>query len=92
LGLAPVLWWLERQIQKLWALFLAGIALHCLLDTLTGGIMWAWPISGDLINLITVPATQSHWLLSFLVHWTFLAELAISAVAGALLWRARLRG
>lgn len=61
--------------------FLAGIALHLCLDTFAGGIAWGLPFSDHLITLVTVPATQSHWVLSFLLHWSFLPELVIWAVA-----------
>lgn len=65
--------------------FFAAIALHLLLDTWAGGIAWGWPLSSHLWSAVIVPATQPHWVLSFLLHWTFLAELAIWAWAG-LLW------
>lgn len=68
--------------------FLAAIFLHLVLDSLGGGIMWAWPLSTDLYRLVTVPATQPHWVASFILHWTFLAELVITAAAAAL-WLTR---
>jgi len=67
--------------------FLAGIALHLVLDTFAGGIAWGWPTSRHLATLVTVPATQSHWVLSFLLHWSFLTELAIWAAAIALYFK-----
>lgn len=69
-------------------LFLAAVFLHLFLDSLGGGIMWAWPLTTDLYQLVTVPATQGHWVLSFILHWTFLAELVITAAA-ILLWLKR---
>lgn len=69
-------------------LFFAVIALHPLMDTVGGGIVWFWPFSDRLVTLVEVPATQSHWVLSFLLHWTFLLELAIWGAA-IWLWRAR---
>jgi inner membrane protein len=81
-------------VRKLWPArftaalaFCAAIFLHLVLDTLAGGIMWLWPFSGELFTLVTIPATQAHWLLSFVLHWTFLAELAITACAGWLYLR-----
>lgn len=62
-------------------LMLAGVFLHLLLDTWAGDIMWLWPVSDQFLHIISVPATQSHWVLSFLLHWSFLAELAIIAAA-----------
>jgi hypothetical protein len=58
-------------------LFFAAIFLHLILDTLAGSIMWGWPLATRLVALVEVPATQHHWILSFLTHWTFLAEIAV---------------
>ena len=46
------------------------------------------PANGTLYALVEVPATRSHWVLSFLTHWTMLAELAIWVAAAALASRA----
>ena len=43
--------------------------------------MWLWPRSDHLYSLIEVPATQSHWIMSFILHWSFAAELAVIALA-----------
>ena len=69
--------------------FCCGWVLHILLDSIAGGIMWLWPVSTELYVLFTVPPTQSHWVLSFLLHWTFVAELVIWAAALILLTRNR---
>ena len=63
--------------------FFAAILLHLILDTISGGVMWGAPVSEHLFVLFTVPARYSHWILSFVLHWTFLAEVA---VWGAALW------
>lgn len=57
--------------------FFAAIALHLLLDSLAGDIMWLWPLNDQFYALTTVPATQPHWMLSFVLHWAFLMEIAI---------------
>ncbi len=65
-----------------------AIGIHLMLDSVGGGILWGWPFSDHLYSLVTVPATQSHWVLSFLLHWTMLAELAIiGAAAGLFLFK-----
>lgn len=69
--------------------FSCGWGLHILLDSVAGDIMWLWPHSTQLFALFTVPATQANWVLSFLLHWTFLAELVIWAAALTLLYRRR---
>lgn len=63
------------------AMLLAGVFLHLLLDTWAGSIMWLWPVSDQFFQLVTVPATQSSWVLSFVLHWTFLAEIGIVLAA-----------
>lgn len=77
-----VLRWRHPNLLPVAGLFFASIFCHLVLDTVGGGIMWAWPVSDHLFSFITVPASQSHWLLSFLTHWSVLAEIAIIAVAG----------
>lgn len=61
--------------------FLAAIFLHLVLDSLSGGILWGAPLSQALYSLVTVPATQSHWVLSFVLHWTFVFEITIWLLA-----------
>lgn len=63
------------------AVFFASIMLHLVLDSFGGGILWLWPFSTQLYSLITVPPTHTNWVLSFLLHWSFLAEIAIIAAA-----------
>lgn len=60
---------------------LSGILLHLALDTATGGIFWAWPLSLHRFLLVEIPARFDWWVWSFVLHWTFLAELAITAWA-----------
>ena len=66
--------------------FFAAILLHLLLDSIGGGILWLAPFDDRLISLVTVPATQSHWIWSFILHWTFALELLIWGVA-LILWK-----
>lgn len=69
--------------------FLIGLGLggllHLALDSIAGKVAWAWPFSDAAHPLVIVPATQSHWILSFLTHWTFAAELALCFIALLLL-------
>ena len=64
-------------------LAMLGIAclLHLILDSIAGAINWGWPLFDITGPLVIVPATRSHWVLSFLTHWTFAFEIAICAVA-----------
>ncbi|MEM6311462.1 MAG: metal-dependent hydrolase [Pseudomonadota bacterium] len=58
-----------------------GAILHVGLDSFLGNITWLWPLSDVSAPLVIVPATQSHWILSFIFHWTFLMELVLVACA-----------
>jgi len=69
--------------------FCGAWGLHILLDSLAGDIMWLWPFSTQLFALFTVPAIHENWIVSFLLHWTFLAELAIWATTLTLLIQSR---
>jgi len=61
--------------------FGAGGLVHCMLDSITGEIAWLWPFSDAAYPLVTVQATHSHWILSFLNHWTFKVEIVIAVIA-----------
>lgn len=75
----------SRSLRPSWfaplAMGLAGVWLHLILDTWAGDIMWLWPYSDQLFHLVSVPATQSSWVLSFILHWSFLAEVVIILAA-----------
>lgn len=92
LVVAPVLYRLSKPALALFGAFVAGNLLHTLLDSIAGGIMWFWPFSSDLISLVTVQPTHSHFVLSFMAHWTFLLEVAMWVLAAVLFWRARHHG
>lgn len=87
----PLIAVLKRQWLRPAVLGLGAILLHLLLDTLVGGIMWGWPFDMDLLRLTTVPATHTHWILSFMLHWSFGIELLICAVAIVVYLRKTLR-
>ena len=67
--------------------FFVAILMHLLLDTISGGVAWGLPQDDRLFSLVTVPATHSNWILSFMLHWTFLLELMVWFVAAILYWR-----
>lgn len=75
----PLATWFSHT--RLALIFFAAITVHLLLDTIGGNILWAAPFSDQMFSLVTVPATQSHWILSYLTHWTVLFEIAIWVVA-----------
>ena len=88
LGVSAVLWAFAGRFRPLALAFGAGWCLHILLDAPVGGIMWLWPLSDRLMVLVEVPPTQPHWVASFILHWSFAAELAVWAMAVSF-WRRR---
>lgn len=84
----PLLLWRARAWVGTACVVFVALFVHLLLDSIGGGILWGWPFDEYLYSLLVVPATQDHWVLSFLLHWSVLFELAIWLWAAAL-WRRR---
>ena len=84
-----ILWRTQWRVAGL--MFFAAIFLHLMLDTVTGGILWLYPVSSTLFRLVEVPAAYDHWVISFLLHWTFALELAVW-LAALVLWVQRRNG
>ena len=57
--------------------FLSLVFLHLVLDTVSGGIAWLYPYDAGSIVLIDVPARFDWWVWNFILHWSFLPEIAI---------------
>ena len=64
--------------------FALGGMLHMLLDSFVGDIWWLAPFHDHAYALFSVPARFQPWWLNFLLHWSFIAELAICLAALAL--------
>ncbi len=62
------------------ALGIGGLV-HMALDSIVGAIAWGWPFSDVATPLVVVPATHENWVMSFLTHWTFHVEIALTLVA-----------
>ncbi len=77
----PLLRFAKRDWLRPVAFFFAGIFLHLILDTLVGGIIWGWPFDERQYQLAVVPARYGHWVINFMLHWSFLAEIAILLAA-----------
>ena len=86
----PVLWYLvlllglclsQTRLGKSCLALGLGALLHLLLDSITGKIGWLWPVLGWTAPLVVVPATHDFWVVSFLSHWTFKVEVAITLIA-----------
>ena len=75
-----LLFWRTR-FRELAIVAIAAVFLHLVLDSMVGGILWLYPWDNTLYRFVTVRPTGMHWLFSFVLHWTFLAELVIWALA-----------
>jgi inner membrane protein len=70
---------------------LSGLV-HMVLDTIVGDIWWLAPWISEPYSLFHVqPLHLKHWILSFIFHWSFLAELGVVAWATWLFARAQRR-
>lgn len=59
---------------------------HMLFDTIVGDIWWFAPWLDNPFAFFTVPALYKPWWLNFLLHWSFVVELAFLSWA-IYLWR-----
>lgn len=80
-----------QRIKNYYYLFLINWFVHLILDTFTGGIAWLYPLSNKVFTLIVVPAVYSHWIISFILHWSFVIEIIIVFIAFSLALRKPLR-
>lgn len=69
--------------------FVLNIVVHLLLDTIVGDIWWLAPALMKPFALFNVPALYQPWILNFLLHWSFLLELALLAAAFAVFHKHR---
>ncbi len=61
--------------------FHLGIFLHLILDTYVGKINWFFPFSKQSFAIFEVPERYDSWILNFVLHWSFILELAILVYA-----------
>lgn len=66
-----------RNIKPYYYLFFINWALHLVLDTFTGGILWLYPFSQYMFLFIKIPPISQNWIISFIFHWSFILELII---------------
>jgi inner membrane protein len=64
--------------------FFVAAMLHMMLDSIAAPMLWLMPLSDVSVELVTIPARYSHWVLSFVLHWTFALEITICAWAAFL--------
>ncbi len=95
LGLMIVFFVLTRRsgnrLAPIGMSFCAGALVHLVLDSIAGQIFWLWPLSDSAVTLVTVPATHSHFLLSFMAHWTFKVEIFVTTLGAIVFLHSRYR-
>ncbi len=57
--------------------FFGAALLHMCLDSVAAPIYWLMPLAQGRVELVSVPAHYSHWIISYALHWTFALELTI---------------
>ena len=72
-----------------WSVFMLGVFLHLILDTVAGGILWYYPLDMQYVTFSVVDAKYSWWVLNFVLHWTFALEMAIVFSAAAVYLNSR---
>lgn len=80
----------NRNLFILTMMIFPNLILHFALDSIVGGVNWLYPFIDYDLFLFTVPATYDFWIWSFLLHWTFLLEVAVITAAGILLYKVHL--
>ncbi len=58
-----------------------NILTHLILDTFVGFVWWLYPLIDNPYYLVLVPNHFSHWIINFVLHWSFLVELLIVLTA-----------
>ena len=87
----PFLKWLRPDWLVTGFVFFAAAMLHMVMDTIAAPLLWLAPFSFHEFELVRVPATHVSWIVSFLLHWTFLLEISICLSALALFLMRRRR-
>lgn len=74
--------WKFRPYALLTTIMLAGgTFMHMILDSVAGGIYWLYPLSDTYFRMFTITPRFPWWVLNYIIHWTFLAEIVIVASA-----------
>ncbi|MGL4489705.1 MAG: metal-dependent hydrolase [Rhizobiaceae bacterium] len=67
--------------------FSAATLMHMMLDSFAAPIHWLAPFADGKIELVEVPRSHSNWIISFMMHWTFVIEVIICFAAFAMFAR-----
>jgi len=86
LGVLMAAWLRPRWVAPVSAFFAAAM-IHMVMDSIAAPMGWLRPFGEGQLELVRVPAAYGHWIISFMLHWTFALELAICGVALIMLVR-----
>ncbi|MDG2452630.1 MAG: metal-dependent hydrolase [Paracoccaceae bacterium] len=73
----PLIYTFARQLFLPAATFFVAVMMHCVLDTVAGGILWHWPFSNEFTHFMTIPSRYDNWIWNFVLHPVFGLELLI---------------
>jgi inner membrane protein len=76
--------WLRPRFGTAALVFFVAVMTHMVLDSIAAPMQWLMPFNDASVELVTIPARYSHWVLSFVLHWTFALEITICACAAFL--------
>lgn len=79
----------KSKTALLFFVFCLSGFLHLILDSLVGDVWWFAPFVDKPYALFTIKAQFTPWWLNFILHWSFLVELLISAGAVYIFFRSR---
>ena len=71
----------RRPVAAIALLFAVNGMVHLFLDSIVGDIFWLMPWRDTPFSLFTVSARYQPWWLNFILHLSFLLELALWAAA-----------
>lgn len=71
----------SRLLTLVTLVFTANVFLHLVLDSVAGGIYWAYPLIEERFRLFFIPSRFDWWVLNYIFHWTFLMEVTIVTMA-----------
>lgn len=67
----------NKKMVLITTFIFAQIILHLILDTVSGGILWGYPLSIQYFVLFNVTPQYNWWVFNFILHWSFALEAAI---------------
>lgn len=75
----------SKWLQRFCLFFLPNVFGHLVLDTWVGHIRWLSPLTERSFVVFDLPSTHGWWVWNFVLHPTFLLEVAI-LIAAVAVW------